>query len=259
MRPPLNILVITESEGAFREIAAHLGEQQIEKRCECARTLEALRDAIVAREWDVILVAGEQSPIACGRILNERRAPNDDTPVIYIGECQTAERAIQLMTGGFADVVSSGNMQRLVAAIQRSQDERLSKRRHEMEVATLRQNEKAFRAMFDLASIGICEANARTGRFVRANQKMCSITGYSVEELLGLNIRDITHPEDRERDWQAFKQVVAGEASEYRVETRYVRKDGSIGWVNLGMTRMRDADGTPFRTMATVEDVRVDP
>ena len=36
---------------------------------------------------------------------------------------------------------------------------------------------------------------------------------------------------------------------------RYVRKDGSITWVNVNMTVIRDAAGQPTRTMATIEDI----
>ena len=70
-----------------------------------------------------------------------------------------------------------------------------------------------------------------------------------------MRIPEITHPDDRQQDWELFQRVVRGEAPDYRLEKRYVRKDGSIAWVNVNMTVIRDAAGQPLRTMATIEDI----
>jgi len=120
---------------------------------------------------------------------------------------------------------------------------------------SLRESEEQFRAMFEVASIGIAQADIRTGQWLRVNQKMCAITGYSAEEMLQMRVPEITHPEDRQRDWEAFQRVVRGETPDYRLEKRYIRKDGTTVWVNVNMTVIRDADGQPLRTMATIEDI----
>ena len=119
----------------------------------------------------------------------------------------------------------------------------------------LRQSEEQLRAMFDLASVGIAQADPRTGQWLRVNKKMCEITGYSSGELLALHVKDITHPEDRQTNWEAFERVVRGEASSYRLEKRYIRKDGSLAWVNVNMTIIRDRAGQPTRTVAALEDI----
>jgi PAS domain S-box-containing protein len=111
------------------------------------------------------------------------------------------------------------------------------------------------RAMFDLAAVGIAQADPRTGRWLRVNQKMCAITGYDADELLGMRISELTHPDDRQADSEAFQRVVRGEQPDYRLEKRYVRKDGTVAWVNVNMTVIRDADGQPTRTIATIEDI----
>lgn len=121
--------------------------------------------------------------------------------------------------------------------------------------ARLRESEENFRSMFEVASIGMAQSEPDTGRLIRVNQKMCAITGYSSEELLGMRVLEITHPEDRERNWELFQRVVRGETSDYRIEKRYVRKDGRIAWVNVNMAVVRDAEGQPVRTMATIEDI----
>ena len=121
--------------------------------------------------------------------------------------------------------------------------------------AALRESEERFRAMFDVAPMGIAQADPATGRWVAVNPRMCLITGYSAEELLTMTVPELTHPEDRDRDWLLFQKVVKGEAPEYRLEKRYLRKDGSIAWVNVNMVVLRDAAGRPTRTLAMIEDI----
>jgi len=121
--------------------------------------------------------------------------------------------------------------------------------------AALRQSEEEFRAIFDVASVGMAQADPRTGQWLRVNQRMCAITGYSVEELLQMRVPELTHPEDRQRDWELFDRVVRGEAQDYRLDKRYIRKDGSVAWVNVNMTVIRNADGEVMRTIAAIEDI----
>ena len=117
------------------------------------------------------------------------------------------------------------------------------------------ENERQFKAMFETASIGMAQADPHTGRWVRVNQKLCDITGYTEGELLALRVPEITHPEDREADWESFQRVIRGEEPHYRMEKRYVRKDGTTVWVNVNMTVIRDEAGQPARTMAAIEDI----
>ena len=120
----------------------------------------------------------------------------------------------------------------------------------------LRESEARSRLMFDLASVGMAQADPRTGRFQRVNPKMCEITGYTADELLGgMSFSDITHPEDRLGDWEAFQQVVEGKAAAYRKEKRYVRKDGALVWVNVNVTLHRDSSGQPLFSLAVIEDI----
>jgi PAS domain S-box-containing protein len=131
--------------------------------------------------------------------------------------------------------------------------EDVSERRRTLEA--LRQSEEEFRAMFEVASVGMGQADPATGRFLRVNRKLCEISGFSEAELLGMRISELTHPEDRASDWEAFQGVIAGKAPSYRREKRYIRKDGQITWVNVNMTVLRDAFGQSLRTIATVEEI----
>jgi PAS domain S-box-containing protein len=119
----------------------------------------------------------------------------------------------------------------------------------------LTESEEQFRATFELASIGMVQADPGSGHFLRVNRKFCAITGFTAAELVGRRFSDITHPDDRERDWEVFQRAVQGETPDYRSEKRYVRKDGAVVWVRVNAAILRDAGGRPHRTVAVIEDV----
>ena len=127
-------------------------------------------------------------------------------------------------------------------------------RRKEAEDA-LRESEARERAFFDLAIVGLCEADPRTGKFLRVNQMFCDLTGYQREELLQKTYRDITHPEDRESDTAKFLAMLADPGVLYRNEKRYIRKDGTLIWVEVNVAAVRDEQGRPIRTAAVIRDI----
>ncbi|HYX15223.1 MAG TPA: PAS domain S-box protein [Nostoc sp.] len=118
----------------------------------------------------------------------------------------------------------------------------------------LRESEERFRAMFNQAAVGITLVGL-DGRFLQVNSALCEITGYSHEELIQLNFEEITHPDDLEIDWENARQVLAKEISGYSLEKRYIRKDGSIVWVNLTSSVVWDDNGQPKYALGIIEDI----
>jgi PAS domain S-box-containing protein len=119
---------------------------------------------------------------------------------------------------------------------------------------SLRMSEEQFRATFDQAAVGIAHM-ALDGHWLRVNNRLCTITGYTREELLKKSFRDITHPDDIGGDIEYVRQLVAGAISTYSREKRYIRKDGSEVWVNLTVSLLREQTGEPKYLIAVTEDV----
>jgi PAS domain S-box-containing protein len=119
----------------------------------------------------------------------------------------------------------------------------------------LRASEAEFRAVFELGPGGQAQGDPRTGRLLRVNRNLCSLLGYSEEELLGIPFAEITHPDDRESDVAFFRRMIDGAIPEYTVEKRLVRKDGTFLWTQVTATVMRDALGRPERTLAVGVDI----
>jgi two-component system, NtrC family, sensor kinase len=88
------------------------------------------------------------------------------------------------------------------------------------------------RAIFDSPAVGIALVEGGF-RFVEVNGRFCSMLGYRREEMLGMTWRDITHPDDLQRDTEGVARMMAGEVDSYTRDKRYVRKDGTLLWALL--------------------------
>ncbi|HKH39679.1 MAG TPA: PAS domain S-box protein [Rubrobacter sp.] len=125
---------------------------------------------------------------------------------------------------------------------------------HERAEGKLRDPEEGLSAIFELASVGVVLGDAE-GRVLRVNPKMCEITGYSEEELLGKTPADLTHPDDVEQDLERFRRMAAGETPVYGREKRYLRKDGQIRWVSVNATPIRDEARRLLRIASVILDI----
>ncbi|HSQ62783.1 MAG TPA: PAS domain S-box protein, partial [Polyangiaceae bacterium] len=118
----------------------------------------------------------------------------------------------------------------------------------------LRESEERFRLALDQAPIGMALI-ALDGRFVRVNQALSNIVGYSPAELMGMTFQDITHPDDVEKDLSLARALARGDIPGYRLEKRYVHKDGRSVDIMLSRSVLRGRDGTPLYYVTQMEDI----
>jgi len=118
----------------------------------------------------------------------------------------------------------------------------------------LRESEELFRATFEQAAVGIAHVGL-DGSWLRVNQKLCDIVGYTREELLQKTFQSITHPEDLPKDLERVRQLVAGQIESYGMEKRYIRKDGSPVWILLVGSLRHRPTGEPNHFIAVVQDI----
>jgi two-component system CheB/CheR fusion protein len=118
----------------------------------------------------------------------------------------------------------------------------------------LRNSEASLRAFFDSGAVGAVQVSGE-GRFLTVNDRYCQLTGYSRAELLEMGPFDLDHPDDREADMARVRDVVTNPSGVYRVEKRYVRKDGTIGWVHVCANMLRDEHARVTRSAAIVLDI----
>lgn len=128
----------------------------------------------------------------------------------------------------------------------------VSERKHKDRLIEV--SEQRFRSVFNQAAVGIALV-APDGRFIKVNDKLCAIAGYTQEELLALSFQKITHHEDLSADEEYVRQLLGGQIRSYAMEKRYLRKDGSVVWANLNVSLVRDDSGQPMHFVSVVEDI----
>ena len=118
----------------------------------------------------------------------------------------------------------------------------------------LRESEAQYRGIFEQAAVGICHCSLE-GAFQRVNRRMSEILGYGEAELLRMNIRDISHPDDLAEDLKHMRQIMNGQATGYDMEKRYLRKDGAVIWVHLSVSMVADRSGQAGYLVGVFEDI----
>jgi len=115
------------------------------------------------------------------------------------------------------------------------------------------ESEERFRYLFTEAPIGIALEDLE-GKVLFANPALCSMLGYTPEELTSMNCSEFADPEDEQEDWKEFQAMRAGVRRSYQLEKRYRRKDGGRMWGRLNVS-MLNSSGRPALVLATVEDI----
>lgn len=122
-------------------------------------------------------------------------------------------------------------------------------------VAAVKTSQSKFQSIFENAAIGIALVTP-TGGWLKVNDDLCKIVGYSREELVNLTFQDITFPEDLNKDLNLLNQLVEGKVNRYAMEKRYIRKNGSVIWIELNVTKHLDSNGNLEYFISVIKDIQ---
>ena len=118
----------------------------------------------------------------------------------------------------------------------------------------LRESEARYRGYFEQSLVGVAVTSPEKG-WLDANEATCELLGYAREELFQLTWAELTHPDDLAADLAQFERVLAGEIHGYRLEKRFLRKDGAVVDVDMSVRCARAPDGTVDYFLALLADV----
>jgi len=121
--------------------------------------------------------------------------------------------------------------------------------------STMRQNEAILSLFYDLPFIGMAITSPETLRWVKFNDRLCEILGYSHEELVEISWSEITHPDDLDLDMAEFEKTLRGESEGYVMDKRFIRKDGQIIYATIDVKCIRKSDRTVDFFVATIQDI----
>jgi len=118
----------------------------------------------------------------------------------------------------------------------------------------VREGEDRLRSAFDHATIGMALV-ASDGSFLQVNQSLCTLLGYSEDELLATNFQALTHPQDVDAYLAYRRQLLAGETNAFQMEKRYQHKSGRTVWALLNVSLLRNSHDQPLFFISQILDI----
>jgi len=249
-------------ENALRQREAQLAEaQQLARLGSWSWEVQTDRVTWSEELLRIVGLSAEQTPASYAHVLElvppEDRAHLNDEVRRSIEEDALYDMNLRFMRpdGTVRTVHARGQCVRdQSGAVARLYGTALDVTERERAVTALRESEERFRATFEQAPIGICEISPE-GDFERVNPRLCEMFGYSADEMLTLNARALTHPDDTPKTVALVAEVLAGNQKMFGTDKRYIRKNGSVLWAHTTSTILRDAHGQPRTFIAVIEDV----
>ncbi|MFH1240880.1 MAG: PAS domain S-box protein [Pseudomonadota bacterium] len=120
--------------------------------------------------------------------------------------------------------------------------------------ATFRESEELFRHAFENAYTGVCIIGTNR-RYLKVNNRLCEILGYSKEELESMTVDDFVYPEDMRTGPGFIERSIAGEAEETTIQRRYIHKQGHMVWMQIFCRVIRNAEGDALYFISHVQDI----
>jgi PAS domain S-box-containing protein len=118
----------------------------------------------------------------------------------------------------------------------------------------LQESESRFRSAFNASSLGMTLVSL-DGAYLAANERFAEMLGYTRDELARMRVRDVTPPDQVERDLEVIGLLRSGGSESEQFEKQYIRKDGSTFWATVAAGLVRDYDGSPSHIVGHVQDV----
>ena len=118
----------------------------------------------------------------------------------------------------------------------------------------LERNKESFLETFENSAIGMVLVGP-DNKWIKVNRTLSKSLGYTQEELIKLNVQDITHPDDLEKSMEMIDQSYSKQRDSYQIEKRYLNKKGDVVHVVLTVTIVRDVHGEVSHSIAQILDM----
>ncbi len=119
----------------------------------------------------------------------------------------------------------------------------------------LKRSEERFRTMFETAPLGIGIFDSSTGHAYQVNPKFLEITGRQAKDIIMVDWREYSHPDETDENLRLMADLNAGKISGFDMEKRLIKPDGSYIWVNMTISPFNDGYYDQPRHLCMVSDI----
>jgi PAS domain S-box-containing protein len=251
---PLRALMIDDSEDDILLTVRELKKGGYHLIYERIETAVDMKKALREKEWDIILCDYKMPTFDAPSAIAIFKELNLNIPFIVISGTIGEDTAIECMRSGAHDYFMKGKLSRLCPAIARELEDAKVRMKQKQSEEELRQSEAKYRTILEDIQEGYFEVDA-TGNFIFLNDSTCQLLGYSQEELLGMNYRQYTDPENAKKIFQAFRKVYnAGQTSE-GFDWQIIRKNGTRRYVEASVSLQKNSQDKAIVFRGLVRDV----
>ncbi len=118
----------------------------------------------------------------------------------------------------------------------------------------LRTSKMRLQAIFDNAAVGIALVSI-DNCWLKVNQRGQEMLGYTSAELIGQPVLNTTYPADWDISQEHLQALLHGQNQGYRLEKRFLRKDGSVFWGDLAVKGIYDPQGSIEMVVGILTDI----
>jgi two-component system, cell cycle sensor histidine kinase and response regulator CckA len=117
-----------------------------------------------------------------------------------------------------------------------------------------RESVEQFHSSFEESGIGMALLST-DGRWLRVNRSVSDLLGSPPEDLIGLPVDSVIHPDDASAGREAMRLLQAGECRTYTMELRYLRPSGAVVWALVNVSLVPGPQGEPGHFIAGIQDI----
>ncbi|MBE9070733.1 PAS domain S-box protein, partial [Leptolyngbya cf. ectocarpi LEGE 11479] len=290
MHERLNVLFSVASENNLFPVLEELHNGGLYPVWQWVKTAAEFGTAVADHSWDAIIADYDLPGFDALAILTAVHQSQFDIPCIVISDTVGERLAVEMIKAGAHDYLMRDNLALLPEILQheiKNARERLNhKQNHKQTISTLRATETKYRAIhdnavegiyqgsdrkrieavhrrieartkaaFEQAAVGFAESDMQTGQLTLVNPYFCKMTGYSQAELLKMTVNDISHPDDAPKSVEKIRQLFSGQIESFKVEKRYLRKDGTFFWADTTVYLVCLPEEQDTHCLAIIQDI----
>jgi PAS domain S-box-containing protein len=243
---PLQLVVIEDSAADAKLMTRQLSKTGLEFDWRLvsseATLVEALEGAV-----DVILADYNLPGLDVRTALRLAKGRLPEVPFIVVSGSMNEEVGVELMKLGADDFLHKDRLGRLGQALEQALQRPGGRRRqHALENRHL--------SLFD-ASPAATMLVTVDGAPLLANRALRELLGFTEDELSGISMGALTHPDDRRKSKSVYEGLVSGKTDSVRIEKRYLTRSGAVRWGDVTSTLLRDSLGQPECIHTVILDI----
>lgn len=125
-----------------------------------------------------------------------------------------------------------------------------------LEEDKIKASERLFRSAFEQVAVGMANLSLG-GEWIRMNDQICKIIGYTHDELSGTRYEKLYNSEDQAAAITEFRNITGGKKQDQCTTRKFLKKDGSSIWVECLLTLISDEQQQPLYIAVVVKDIDV--